>query len=36
MKAAAISHAMAASMTYTSQNSPITARPITPKNTATG
>jgi hypothetical protein len=36
MKAAASSHAIVANRTYTSQNSPTSIRPITPKRTATG
>jgi hypothetical protein len=36
MKATATSHAITAHMTYISQNSTTSIRPITPKNTATG
>jgi hypothetical protein len=36
MNPAAISHAIAASMTYISQKLPTSIRPNVPKNTATG
>lgn len=36
MNPAATSHAITASMTYISQNSPTSKSPMKPKNTATG